>query len=87
MGYASGTIILASNQTLRAGVSDARLTILDGIELEVPRGEAVAVLGPSGSGKSTLVDALTTLLVPAQRITYNKAAGADARGSDGEADP
>lgn len=35
--------------------------------------------GDIGSGKSTLVDALTTLLVPAQRIAYNKAAGADAR--------
>ena len=35
--------------------------------------------GDIGSGKSTLVDAVTTLLVPAQRIAYNKAAGADAR--------
>jgi len=35
--------------------------------------------GDIGSGKSTLVDAVTTLLVPTQRIVYNKAAGADAR--------
>ena len=35
--------------------------------------------GDIGSGKSTLVDALTTLLMPAHRIAYNKAAGADAR--------
>lgn len=35
--------------------------------------------GDIGSGKSTLVDAVTTLLVPAHRIAYNKAAGADAR--------
>ena len=34
--------------------------------------------GDIGSGKSTLVDAVTTLLLPAHRITYNKAAGADA---------
>ncbi|SFF08780.1 P-loop containing region of AAA domain-containing protein [Nitrosomonas sp. Nm166] len=27
--------------------------------------------GDIGSGKSTLVDAITTLLVPAQRIAYN----------------
>ena len=33
--------------------------------------------GDIGSGKSTLVDAITTLLVPAHRIAYNKAAGAD----------
>ncbi|NTW52559.1 MAG: ATP-dependent exonuclease SbcCD, C subunit-like protein [Chlorobiaceae bacterium] len=35
--------------------------------------------GDIGSGKSTLVDAVTTLLVPSQRIAFNKAAGADTR--------
>jgi uncharacterized protein YPO0396 len=33
--------------------------------------------GDIGSGKSTVVDAITTLLVPANRVAYNKAAGAD----------
>ncbi|TVQ41907.1 MAG: ATP-dependent exonuclease SbcCD, C subunit-like protein [Wenzhouxiangella sp.] len=44
-----------------------------------PEGANSLVTGDIGSGKSTLVDAITTLLVPAQRITYNKAAGAEAR--------
>jgi uncharacterized protein YPO0396 len=35
--------------------------------------------GDIGSGKSTMVDAITTLLLPANRISYNKAAGADTR--------
>ncbi|MGA4540879.1 ATP-binding protein [Uniformispora flossi] len=35
--------------------------------------------GDIGSGKSTLVDAITTLLLPAHRISYNKAAGAETR--------
>src|SRR6201981_3872328 len=35
--------------------------------------------GDIGSGKSTIVDAITTLLLPANRISYNKAAGADAK--------
>ncbi len=42
-------------------------------------GDNALLAGDIGSGKSTLVDAITTLLVPAARITYNKAAGADAR--------
>lgn len=43
-----------------------------------PGGDNMLLTGDIGSGKSTLVDALTTLLVPAQKISYNKAAGADA---------
>ncbi len=44
-----------------------------------PDGKNALLTGDIGSGKSTLVDAITTLLVPPQRIAYNKAAGADAR--------
>lgn len=42
-------------------------------------GENALVTGDIGSGKSTWVDAVTTLLVAPQRITYNKAAGAERR--------
>ena len=42
-------------------------------------GKNALLTGDIGSGKSTLVDAVTTLLAPAQRISYNKAAGAEAR--------
>lgn len=41
--------------------------------------ENTLLTGDIGSGKSTLVDAITTLLVPPQRVAYNKAAGAEAR--------
>lgn len=44
-----------------------------------PAGRNALLTGDIGSGKSTLVDAVTTLLVPAQRVAYNKAAGADSR--------
>ena len=38
--------------------------------------------GDIGSGKSTLVDAITTLLLPAHKISYNRAAGAETRERD-----
>jgi putative ABC transport system ATP-binding protein len=33
-----------------------KITVLDGIDLEVPEGEFVALMGPSGSGKTTLLN-------------------------------
>ncbi len=42
-------------------------------------GKNTLVTGDIGSGKSTIVDAITTLLLPANRISYNKAAGAETR--------
>ncbi len=47
-----------------------------------PDGRNTLLTGDIGSGKSTLVDAITTLLLPANRIAYNKAAGAAARERD-----
>ncbi len=44
-----------------------------------PQGHNGLLTGDIGSGKSTLVDAITTLLVPHQRIVYNKAAGAEGK--------
>ncbi len=45
-------------------------------------GKNALLTGDIGSGKSTLVDAITTLLLPANRIAYNKAAGAGSRERD-----
>lgn len=42
-----------------------------------PNGCNSLLTGDVGSGKSTLVDALTCLIVPHQKINFNKAAGAE----------
>jgi uncharacterized protein YPO0396 len=55
------------------GTFDGRVWVLH------PDGRNALLTGDIGSGKSTLVDAVTTLLVPAHRVAYNKAAGADSK--------
>jgi uncharacterized protein YPO0396 len=45
-------------------------------------GRNALLTGDIGSGKSTLVDAVTTLLLPSNKISYNKAAGAETRERD-----
>ena len=54
-------------------------TFHDGVRTFHLKGANSLLTGDIGSGKSTVVDAITTLLLPANRIEYNKAAGAQKR--------
>ncbi|MFA9285047.1 amino acid ABC transporter ATP-binding protein [Comamonas sp. SY3] len=40
--------------------------VLQGIDVDIPRGQAVTIIGPSGSGKSTILRCITGLLRPQQ---------------------
>ena len=46
------------------GTQSAKVEVLHGINLEIRRGELVAIIGPSGSGKSTLMNIIGCLDTP-----------------------
>jgi putative ABC transport system ATP-binding protein len=53
--------IAARDLTLSLGSGDAAVAILKGIDVIVPQGQTLALLGPSGSGKSSLMAVLSGL--------------------------
>jgi putative ABC transport system ATP-binding protein len=50
--------------TLTYPDGESRLTALDHVTLDVPKGSLTAVVGPSGSGKSSLLAVAATLITP-----------------------
>jgi putative ABC transport system ATP-binding protein len=64
MQQVSDPILVCEGLGSRVEAPEGALTILDGIDLAVAPGEAVAVLGPSGAGKSTLLGLLAGLDAP-----------------------
>ena len=60
-GSQNSTMIVARGLGKRVETAAGPLDILSGIELEIKRGETVAIVGVSGSGKSTLLGLLAGL--------------------------
>jgi ABC-type lipoprotein export system ATPase subunit len=59
----SAPLLTLSNVTRRyeSPAGGNGLTVLDGISLQLERGQSLAIVGPSGSGKSTLLQIIGTL--------------------------
>jgi putative ABC transport system ATP-binding protein len=57
-------VIKLSNVCKRYAQAQSEATALDGIDLEIAKGEFVAVMGPSGSGKSTLLNIVGLIDAP-----------------------
>ena len=65
---------------MRLPVGGREVTILDGVSLEVPSGQFLALTGPSGSGKSTLLGLVAGLDQPVAGSV--RVAGVDLAGLD-----
>ena len=60
----SGAVLLRGVSFAFAGRAGVPHAVLDGIDLEIPDGGIVALIGPNGCGKSTLLRVMAGLLRP-----------------------
>ena len=66
MSDSNGTLVRVNNvdKVFRRGTE--KIHVLGGLDLEIPQGEFLALMGPSGSGKSTLLNLIGGLDRPTQ---------------------
>src|SRR4026209_113740 len=60
----NGTVVHASELTRTYGEGETAVRALQGVSLDIPKGDLSAIMGPSGSGKSTLMHILAGLDKP-----------------------
>jgi putative ABC transport system ATP-binding protein len=64
------TIVAARGLYKHFRLGDQLVRALDGVDINIPQGQFVVIMGASGSGKSTLLYALTGLDIPSAGQVY-----------------
>jgi polar amino acid transport system ATP-binding protein len=62
----NGNSVIIKTEGLKKHYNGDSIKALDGIDLEIYRGEVVVIIGPSGSGKSTYLRSLNLLELPTE---------------------
>lgn len=65
-------VLTVQNLTLTVGEGEHKLKLAEGLNLEVKRGEKVAIVGANGTGKTTLLRVLTGQLPPQGRVSWGR---------------
>ena len=60
----NGNNVIIEVKDLKKHYLDGTVKALNGVDLEIEKGEVVVIIGPSGSGKSTLLRSLNLLEIP-----------------------
>jgi len=64
------TIIQMEELSREYEMGGSKISALDGVDLEIGRGEYVSIVGPSGSGKTTLFNLIGGLDRPTRGVVY-----------------
>jgi lipoprotein-releasing system ATP-binding protein len=76
------SVVLRAENVVRRLGGEVPVTLVDGVNLEIERGEFVCIMGPSGSGKSSLLYLLGLLDVPTEGRVWLDGDDTSAYGED-----
>ena len=65
-------VLTVSGLELAVGGPEAQQVLARDVELEVKRGEKVAIVGTNGTGKTTLLKAIQGMIPAAGRVTWGR---------------
>jgi lipoprotein-releasing system ATP-binding protein len=74
--------VLRAENVVRRLEGEVPVTLVDGVSLEIERGQFIAIMGPSGSGKSSLLYLLGLLDVPTEGRVWLDGEDSSAFGED-----